>query len=76
MEKPIAVSEEKMEKKIEGMYEYEVKDCLRTLRRAEEIKKDAKKMKAIKKMFPEYMREEKKEISSLEELRKIIEGEE
>jgi hypothetical protein len=59
-------------KKIEGFREWEVKDFIRTLKHAEEIKADEKKMKAVKKMFPEYYKEEKKEIKSLDDLRDIV----
>ena len=75
MDQPtIGVNVEKA-KKYEGFDKWEVKDFIRTLKRAEEIKMDAKKMKAIKKCFPEYYKEEKKEIKSLDELRKVINGE-
>lgn len=76
MDQPIAVGAKMERKKVEGYDEWEVKDFIRTLKRAKEIENDAKKMKAVKKMFPEYYKEEKKEIKSLDDLREMINGEE
>jgi ferritin len=72
MDQPTIGANVEKRKKYEGMDEWEVKDCIRTLKRAEEIKNDPKKMKAVKKMFPEYYKEEKKEIKSLDDLRDIV----
>ena len=59
-------------KKIEGFEKWAVESMIDTLKRAKEIENDPKKMKAIRKLFPEYYKEEKKEITSLDELRALI----
>lgn len=61
------------EKKINGFRKWEVEDALHTLKRAGEIKRDKKKMKAVKKLFPEYFKKEKREIESLQDLRDMLE---
>lgn len=59
------------EKKINGYDEWEIRDCADCLTRAEEIKKDAKKVKAVMK----YLKEKKKNvITSLAELREYANG--
>lgn len=72
MESPIRAVNVEKEKKIEGFDEYEVKHFIRTLKEAKEIENDEKKMKAVKKLFPDYYKEEKKEIKSLDDLRNIV----
>lgn len=52
-------------KKKEGYDEYEIKSCAETLIKAEEIKKDEKKMKAIH----AYLSKKKKAISSIADIK-------
>lgn len=52
------------EKKIDGFDEYELRDACRTLREAEKIKADAKKMKALQ----PFLKEEQEALTGLARL--------
>ena len=62
---PMMIEIEKGKKEKGGFDEFEVKDALHTLMRAEKIQKDAKLMAAVQK----YAKQEKAAISSIADLK-------
>lgn len=61
--------EEKKDKKYGKYDEYEIKDCARTIMKAEEIKADKEKMKYVKKCIEEKAYAAKKAIKSIADIR-------
>ena len=58
------------EEKKYGKYEnYEIEDAARVLQEAEEIKKDSKKMEYVQKCLEEKLKNTKKAVSSIQEIR-------
>lgn len=59
-------------KKLAGFDKYELESCVDCLIRAEEIKSDEKKMKALKPFLEKKMKGFKKTIDSLEDLKGYV----
>jgi len=74
MSKLIAIEEGMKEKKMGGYCEYEVEDALRSLQRAEEVRKDPKLMVQVQKMAKIKMKEIKS-IADLKNIRQNLEEE-
>ena len=65
-----SVEEEKKEKKKYGKFEeYEIKDCARTIVKAEEIKADKEKMKYVKMCLEEKAKAATKAVKSIQDIR-------
>lgn len=61
---------DKKEKKKYGKYEeYEIKDCARTIMKAEEIKADKEKMKYVAMCLKEKATAAKKAVTSIQDIR-------